>query len=219
MLDRQKFASGDAVVIRTITGGKIRWAAPAIVVSDSDEEIAYYRPPGTTVKITGGAHVASSRRDRELALRSELIAGSWELLDHKPAGSGTLVVARFSDWFSVSLRPDPPTGDYRPTYINVETPHTRTALGFDVDDLCLDVVIDSDLQCNLKDEGDLIERAALGIYSSEQVEKIRDAASTAISRANSRQPPFDGSWALWRPDSRWRTPELPFGWRVTDGEL
>jgi predicted RNA-binding protein associated with RNAse of E/G family len=114
------------------------------------------------------------------------------------------------------LQPDAHTGDFIPWYVNIETPHVRTKFGFDIDDLCLDVVIDSSLKFALKDADDLAERAKIGIYEPAQVAAIRASAAAAIARIESRQPPFDGSWAGWRPDPSWRTPALLRGWDIVE---
>jgi Protein of unknown function (DUF402) len=209
--NERRHAAGDAVVARTVTNGKIRWAAAAIVVSDTDETTIYYRPPGTKNKVTRGART-SGRYERELALRSELLRGDWDLVDHQTSGTATLVVNRSGDWFSVWLTPESHTGDFVPTYVNIETPQVRTPLGFDVDDLCLDLVIGPNLEWQMKDAGDLEARAVAGVYTLDEVRVIRAAAATAIVRIETRQPPFDGSLASWRPDVAWQVPVLPKNW-------
>jgi hypothetical protein len=212
----KQHAVGDVIVIRTVTAGRIRWAGPSILVGETPKDVVYYRPPGTMTKITGGARDNPSRRDRELALRSELLQGEWKLFDHRAAGDGVLTAHRFGDWFSVLLRPGTRGGDFVPSAVNIETPHLRTAVGFDIDDLCLDIVIDEDLNHTLKDADDLAERMEFGVYTREQYNAIHVAANAAIARIDSREPPFDGAWAGWCPDPAWPVPSLVSGWDVVE---
>ena len=96
-------------------------------------------------------------------------------------------------------------------------PFRRSTVGFDTDDLCLDIVIahqsDGTMSCEPKDDDDLDERAEIGIYTAEQVKAIREAGAAAIDRVRRRVPPFDGSWTQWSPDPTWTMPEgLPNRW-------
>ena len=202
---------GQEIVVRTVTFGKIRFAAPAISYSDDEGGVAYFRPAGTTNKVTAGALVRSSRRDRELALRTELRRRDFELADHRTRRAGSLVVAPWGDWFSVWLRADD-VGDFHPYVVNIETPHRRTPIGYDVDDLCLDITLDRDLRWDLKDADDVDEREQEGIYSAEEATAIRAAGSAALIAIESRQPPFNGSFRDWRPDPDWKVPALGSGW-------
>src|SRR5437870_1891608 len=86
--DDHRHEPGEIIVVRTVTNHLIRWASPAVVVADAPERIVYYRPARTTNKVTAGARVTTSRRDRELALRDELLRGAWQLVDHTTAGTG-----------------------------------------------------------------------------------------------------------------------------------
>ena len=207
---------GDVIVVRTVTDGRIRWASPAIAVEDSDEWIAYYLPNAARNKVTAGTRVTSSLRDRELALRAELLAGEWSLVDHIPVSAPSLVMTRPGDPFSVRLRAEPEKGDFIPTYINIERAHARTTIGFDADDLCLDVLIAPDGSWSLKDSDDLNERVVAGIYTEQDAAGVRAAATQAIARLESRLPPFDGSWSGWRPSPTWPFAQLRADWAAFD---
>lgn len=206
---------GRVIAVRTVTDHQVRWAAPAVVISDDAAGPVYFRPGGTTNKVTEGTRVTTSRRDRELALRAELVAHRFTVVDHTTAqGPGSLVIAPRGEPFSVWLRKEPSTGSYAPAYVNVERPHRRTPLGFDTDDLCLDLTVDEHTGWTLKDDGDLDERTKAGIYSLAQSRAIRAAAARAIIRIETRQAPFDGAWADWQPDPVRTLPTLPSDWHL-----
>jgi predicted RNA-binding protein associated with RNAse of E/G family len=201
------------IVARTITFGQVRWAGPGIAVSDRGDVAVYFRPKGTTNKVTVGTLTPTGRRDRELALRAELLARHFIVVDKTTGpGTGSLIVADRREPFSVWLQKDTSRGHYLPAYVNIEAPHRRTRIGFDTDDLCLDITLDATLDWLLKDDGDLDERTELGIYSGEQRRAIRAAAARAIIRAETRQFPFDQSWTTWEPDPTWPLPVLPRNW-------
>ena len=210
-------AAGSVVVVRTVTAGRIRWASAAIAVRDNDEFLAFYQSNRGANKVTAGAAARwPDRRARELALRAELLRGEFELVDKVPAkGRPTLTVAHRHDWFSVRFARDE-TG-WQPEYVNVCLPFRRSAVGFDTDDLCLDVVVhrgaDGSFNTEFKDDDDLDERAGLGIYPVELVARIRAAGREAVERIRSRAAPFDGSWTTWTPEPAWpESMQLPAMW-------
>jgi predicted RNA-binding protein associated with RNAse of E/G family len=203
---------GAAIVARTVTFGQVRWASPTINVADTDTRGVYFHPAGVTNKVTRGTRITTSRRDRELALRRELRDRHFDVVDHASTRSAYLVVANDGEPFASTLRTDARTGQHLPEYVNIETPRRRTQLGYDVDDLCLDVRVEPDLSWTLKDSDDLEERAAEGIYTPAQRDAVRAAAARATIAIETRAAPFDGSLRGWQPDSRWPTPSLPSNW-------
>jgi hypothetical protein len=156
--------------------------------------------------------VKTSRRERELALRAELAENCFELVDHLATGAASLLIAPRGHPFSVRCQPEEATGDFVPQYVNIETPHRRSSIGYDVDDLCLDIVLDLDGSWALKDSAELDERIGAGIYSAAEGDGIRAAAAKALIHLESRQWPFNGAWRAWRPDPTWQLPQLPADW-------
>lgn len=209
---------GSRVVVRTVTNGRIRWAASAITVRDDDDAIAYFRPPGGTVKVTQGSvwRGSESRRDRESRLRQELLEGTWVLVDKMLSNNaGLLIVSKPDDWFSVKLIRDG-ASDFVPTYINIQRPYRRTAIGFDTDDLCLDIVVSMDGSYAIKDDDEFNERCAIGIYSKRErdaVHAARDAAIPFLERGSER---FD-VWRTWTPPVALQAPVLPDDWAINTG--
>jgi hypothetical protein len=203
--------------VRTVTGGRVRWAAAAVCVADDDEQLAFFQSNLVPNKVTAAAAARwPDRRARELALREELQRREFPLVDKVPRrGEPTLTVARWGDGFSARFVVH--RDAWRPEYVNVCLPFRRSAVGFDTDDLCLDLEIDvrtdGSTSWRTKDDDDLDERAELGIYTAREVARIRATAAEAVSRLQAGAPPFDGSWTRWSPDPGWRAhPGLPLNW-------
>ena len=137
-----RHAVGAPVVVRTVTGGRVRWAAAAVCVADDDEQLAFFQSNLVPNKVTAAAAARwPDRRARELALREELQRREFPLVDKVPRrGEPTLTVARWGDGFSARFVVH--RDAWRPEYVNVCHPFRRSAVGFDTDDLCLDLEID-----------------------------------------------------------------------------
>ncbi len=204
---------GSQIVIRTVTSGKVRYATCAYSVSDTDDQIAFFIPEDRSFsKVTRGTRV-SPRRDRELALREELLTGQWELIDNKPNPMPFLVLACPGQWFSVHLKPMGVNGNYIPYYVNFERPLHRTRIGFDTDDLCLDLKLSTSSNAwEVKDLIDYQERIELGMYSVEEQESVDIAKDQVTSLIDNGDKPFDGWWDNWCPEPSWRDFPLPQDW-------
>jgi hypothetical protein len=211
-----RHAPGASIVVRTVTNARIRWASPAIAVTDTPDRIAYLMRGRRRVVVTQGALIGTTltRREREVLLRQELLDGSWKVVKKdvgSDAGVGTLTTCDVGDWFSVKHVPDG-SGRFVPAYVNIERPLHRTPIGFDADDLCLDIVLDDQLAWSLKDADDFDERCRLGVYSAQERDAVLAARDAAIARIEARAHPFDGTWRHWRPDPEWPVPTLPVNW-------
>ena len=207
------YSYGTPIVVRTVTKGKIRWASCAFTIIDTPTQIAFYCPKERNCcKVSKGTRIIG-RRDREIALREELLTGKWDLVDHKPNPTSRLVLSSPEQWFSVFLRPEGVSGNYVPYYVNFERPHHRTQIGFDADDLCLDLKFSTFLNSwEVKDLLDYQERVELGIYSIEEQDAIRNAKDHVMSLIQEGRAPFDGSWENWRPETNWKDYPLPPDW-------
>lgn len=206
---------GDHIVVRTVTGGKIRYATCAYAVSDRDDQIAFFLPQNRAYsKVTKGTQV-TPRKDRELALRKELLEGQWELINNKPNPTPVLILSQPSQWFSIDLKPIGLGNSYTPCYVNFQRPLSRTQVGFDSDDLCLDLKLNtSTKRWDVKDTVDYQERIDLGMYSTQEQESIEASRKFALSLIEAGKAPFDGSWAKWQPALDWRDFPLPHNWSV-----
>ncbi len=95
--------------------------------------------------------------------------------------------------------------------MNLQSPFTRTALGFDATDDILDIDIEPDHSWSWKDEGELARMVDAQLFTSRAAE-IRAEGMRAIGRAARGQEPFTQEWVQWRPEPSWPIPELPAGW-------
>jgi hypothetical protein len=98
-------------------------------------------------------------------------------------------------------------------YVNLQRPLERTAVGFDTVDHVLDVLVDAEGSgWRFKDEDELEEAVARGLFSRDEAAAFRATGVEAARRIVEREPPFDRDWSAWRPDPAWPLPALPAGW-------
>jgi predicted RNA-binding protein associated with RNAse of E/G family len=193
------FDTGDPVALREIWDGRVFAARPAIVVEDSAERSVFYVPPvirclqarspdGTVVRIP----------TRE-----------WRLQDVEWHHHRILSFAFPETPYSVLATWEPATDVFRGWYVNLQAPLARTDVGFDTREHVLDVLIPADRSTwTWKDEDELAEAVAGGLFSSEEAERFHVAGERAVEQILLREPPFDEDWEAWRPDPSWAAPEL-----------
>ncbi len=196
-----RFDPGDAVLLRELWGARIWTARGSIVVQDDAEQLMFYTPNGNRL-------MRASRDGRALRLPEP----PWDLEEQTWTKGGILSFAWPGVAHAVLLFFHP---DWTPRtwYVNLEKPLERTHLGFDTEDRILDVVVEPDLSgYRWKDEDELEQAVALGLFTPEQAEELREEGGRALRRLLDRQPPFDADWTVWRPDPSWPVPTLPAGW-------
>jgi hypothetical protein len=98
--------------------------------------------------------------------------------------------------------------------IDLVEPVRRTPLGFDYMDQLLDIIVSADRSTwRWKDEDEVSEAQARGIFTAEQVRDLYRRGESALQSIQLNEPPFDGGWETWRPNPAWRvTFDLPQGW-------
>lgn len=193
-LHSPRWNPGDSVVLRYLTRtGEPGMSWPFRVVEDGPERVALFIPAGATYMRWGSP-----------GGRRELVAGQWRRDVLRLMFPG----APYSVWLQWEA-----DGAFRGFYVNFEEPFRRTAIGFDTNDHTLDIVVEPDHRWRWKDSDEFDERVAGGIYSREFAEHVRDAAAVFPDAIERHEPPFDDTWAEWRPDAAWPVPELPPGWR------
>lgn len=98
-------------------------------------------------------------------------------------------------------------------YINLESGWKRTRLGFDSQDLVLDITVATDLSSwAWKDEDELEWSVETGKYSIEEVACIREEGKRAIQALETKSWPFNADWSQWQPHAEWDIPTLPTDW-------
>jgi len=194
---------GDSIVLREVWEGKVWSARPVIVVEDSIDVTALYIADGSAWKRPFDADGSPKR----------IPAGNWKLGDDLWTND-VIRISLPGERFSVLPIQDQDK-QLRFWYLNIETPLRRSPLGFDYMDQTLDIIINADLrQWRWKDEDELAEAIALGVYTQEQANEIRRAGEAALERFLSGKPPLDRDWPHWRPDPEWPLPKLVPGWQT-----
>jgi hypothetical protein len=195
--------SGQVIVLREVWRNKVFSIIPVRVVKDTANWSALYLPPKTPCL---WPHTQEGKTIRlptdEWVLDGEAWTSSDVLYLVKP-GTGYTAIAfwdsdhNFDHW-----------------KINLEEPMRRTSLGFDYMDQTLDILISGDRSTwKWKDEDELRQAQALGIFSVDQVNELYQRGERVIQSILANEPPFDGGWEKWKPNLSWREPiDLPQGW-------
>ena len=98
--------------------------------------------------------------------------------------------------------------------IDLVEPVRRTRLGFDYMDQLLDMMVSADRSTwRWKDEDEVLEAQARGIFTGEQASNLYQRGERALETLLANEPPFDKDWENWCPDPAWQAPfDLPQGW-------
>jgi len=201
-MNARRFRHGDHILVREVWEGKLWSARPNIVIADTPELLAMYMPEGT-------------------AWRRPATAGGG--FTRIPAPGFTTAP---SLWYNEAVRLAVPGEDHsvlllwepcfarmKCWYVNMETPLTRTAIGFDYMDHVLDIVVQPDFTAwKWKDEDEVVEWVQRGMLTQDRTDHLRREGLKALSRMEARESPFTEEWRAWRPDPSWQRPALPEGW-------
>jgi len=196
----RRFGRGEPVALREIWRGRIFAAIPARIVEDHGDRRTFYigrcvwksakHPDGDWLRLPIGDWTLEDRPSEE------------HLLSFSFDGVAAAPILIWND------RWEP-----RHWYVNLEAPPTSTPIGFDFTDHVLDVLVSIDrTTVTWKDEDELEEAVALGLFTAREAERFREDGERAVKRLVNREPPFHREWTDWRPDPAWTNPELPDGW-------
>ena len=185
-------------LVRFIRFGKVRNALPYFVVRDEEDLVALYMPLGTV----GMRPLFDGRPIRGQADRD------WELREHARHTSNCLSLIRWGRAHCIELLWDE-TGEFDGWYVNLQEPLRRSQLGFESDDLILDIRVQPGGSWAWKDEDELEEAVRLGRFTEEEARAIRAEGERVLA-----ERPWPTGWEDWRPDPAWPLPELPDGWDV-----
>ncbi len=97
-------------------------------------------------------------------------------------------------------------------YLNIQEPFRRTPIGFDTQDLELDIVVSPDGSWEFKDEEELDPWIARGRWTAEEIAAIRAEGARLGAELDAGRYWWDTAWAEWEPDPSWPAPTLPPGW-------
>jgi hypothetical protein len=191
---KRRFKPGERIDMREVWRGKTWELRTAIVAEDSDELIALYTPPSTDALVAVDAEGKTLRMP---------ISDDWSLEGARTFTSGLIGVHVPGTHHSLLAIFDPPPG-YGPWYINIESDLERTDAGFKYEEHVLDVVVERDLSAwRWKDEDELEEAVALGMFTQVEADEFRAEGERALEWLLSRRPPYDRDWLSWRPPAEW----------------
>ena len=194
---------GQVIVIREIWHNKVYSVTPVRVVQDTANWSALYLPPQTTCLWPNTPEGDTIRIPTDEWV---LQGGPWtssDVLYLIQPGSGFTAVGFWDDDYL-----------FRSWKINLEQPMRRTPLGFDYMDQLLDIVVSADRSTwHWKDEDEVVQAQAVGLFTADQVRELYQLGERAVQNLLANKPPFDGDWENWKPDPAWRVPlDLPLGW-------
>jgi hypothetical protein len=129
-------------------------------------------------------------------------------------GHGVLSLRRPGEAYSVWHFWDGPDRSFAGWYLNLEEPFRRTAIGYDTQDLELDVWIPVAGPWRFKDEELLSERVRDGRYTVEQAAATRRLGEEIGAMVDRGEQWWEGGWASFEPDPAWRGPAFPTGWEA-----
>lgn len=188
---------GEPIVRRDIWHGRpvVGWGG--IVVSDAEDLLVLYMPGGGPLGFPpedffGDPHPWSGK-DR------------W-------AGHGVLQLQRPGEMHAVWVFWEGVEHKLACWYVNIQEPFRRSSIGFDTQDLELDIVIAPDGSWSLKDDEQLEPWIERGRWTREEVAAIRAEGARIAAELDAGRRWWSDSWATWEPDPSWPVPPLPAGW-------
>jgi hypothetical protein len=183
-------------VRRDVWRGRPWVGIASIVIQDDPELLAVYIAEGAEIEVAEGdfpiVHSWSGRR-------------AWR--DH-----GIVVLHRPRDAYSIWVFWEGPNRDFWGWYLNLETPLTRTAIGYDTHDHELDLWSRNGRDWHWKDAELMEQRVSEGLFTAEEVAAIRLEGERAYADVSSGGAWWDERWAEWTPPTTWQPPRLPPGW-------
>jgi Protein of unknown function (DUF402) len=176
---------------------------PCHVVEDAEDQLVVHVPSGAPFGFPDGPwpreghHPWHGRR-------------AWE-------GHGCLMVQRPGDDHAVWHFWAGEDRTFACWYVNIQTAFVRTAVGFDTQDLELDLVVRPDGSWFLKDLEAVPERVADGVMDGAVADYVVALGERLGEELDRGRWWWDPSWADWAPDPTWKLPDLPAGWATPTG--
>lgn len=133
----------------------------------------------------------------------------WVLADAAWTGGEALHVVRTRDWFSVLCMWR--EGSFVGWHINFQRPLVPAELGWDTEDLVLDIEVTPDGVWSLEDEDDFGRAVAEGWIDSAAHDEVQAAVDEAVARLSRGEAPFSSEWRS-RPSVAGGPVPLPPGW-------
>ena len=214
MVDR--WERGDLIVRREVLGlaptpppaprpvwhGRAWAALPVFVVEDTDEHLVTYLPERAEMGFADGAWPTPD--GRHPWHRKTF----WE-------GHGCLMVQRPGDPHAVWHFWQGPAREFACWYVNLQSDFVRTEIGYDTQDLELDLVVSPDGSYVVKDLELLDDRIAEGRFTPDLATWVREVGGSLTAELAAGRRWWDPSWADWTPPADWKDARLPAAWSST----
>ena len=183
---------------REVWRGSPWMASSVVVVADEPDLLATYLPNGAEFAfVHGHALGAHPWTDRP----------AWE-------GHGVLMLQRPGESYAVWHFWEGEGRDFAGWYLNLQEPFRRTAIGYDTQDLELDVWVPAGGDWSFKDDELLDVRVAEGRFTAAEAVEIRALGAEIGRMLDAGGAWWDEAWSGWRPDPHWAVPKPSPGWEA-----
>jgi Protein of unknown function (DUF402) len=172
------------VQVRSVYGGRVRWAFPHRLIADDGERLVLFLAPG--------AHGVQMGRDADGRYLERWVRGD-DPHDHIWSSRHALKLIRRGEAHSLEVLWDD-DWTFEGWYVNLQAPLVETRDGFDTTDWALDIVVEPNGAWHWKDEDDFAEAQALGVFSAEEAAAVRAEGERVIAAK-----PWPTGWEDWRP--------------------
>jgi predicted RNA-binding protein associated with RNAse of E/G family len=125
------------------------------------------------------------------------------------------MLQRPDESYAVWLFWDAPERRFAGWYLNLQEPFRRTPVGYDTQDLELDVWIPAGEPWRFKDEEKLEQHVRDGRYTAEQAAAVLTLGAEIGAMLDRGERWWDERWTSFVPDPAWRAPSFPPGWEKT----
>ena len=190
---------GEVILRREIVHGRPWLVVPVVVVQDDDDLLVTYIPEGAPFGFPSGEWPTNDGRHPWHG------RPGWQ-------GHGTLMLQRPGESHAVWHFWHGAERTFTGWYVNLQEPFRRTTIGYDTQDLELDILVAPNGSWTFKDWDLVDQRVAEGRFSPSQAEAIRADGERIAADLTGGQFWWDRAWSAWEPDPTWPKPSLPIGW-------
>ncbi len=197
-----RWREGDVVVEREVWHGTLQVAIPTVVIEASEHVLVTYTAPRAPLWFPDEAIYPGPTGRHPWYGRT-----AW-------TGHGKLTITPTVGHHSVCHFWQGQPRRFACWYLNVQEQVRPTSVGFDGQDLELDIVIDPDGAYALKDDDQLDVRVSEGRWTAAEaaaIRAIRDDIMTEVVAPRGWW--WSTAWTAWGPPPDLPVPSFPAGWR------
>jgi hypothetical protein len=203
-----RWTPGETIVRREVLNDGRPWVAVMVyVVEDTPDQLVTYLPEGAEFGFLDGRF--PTRTGRHPWNRGE--GTCWQ-------GHGTLMLQRPGQDHALWHFWEGLDRAFDHWYVNIQQAFRRTSIGYDTQDLELDIVVPWSGPWEFKDRDLMSEHVQRGRYTAEQIVQVLALGDELGDELDAGRRWWDERWASWSPDPSWRPVALPPSWAlVTTG--